>query len=89
MDPLRLRFTTVHSLSSTPKNVVKRTTTQTLFEILQVSYLTSPAYILLYETLDVSIVELETKKFFKVSWLGNTVKEKVRYVQMLNFINFI
>ncbi|CAG8740288.1 749_t:CDS:2, partial [Dentiscutata erythropus] len=32
--------------------------------------------LLYYEMLDISIVELETKKFFKVYWLGTTVKEE-------------
>ncbi|RIA93959.1 ubiquitin carboxyl-terminal hydrolase 5 [Glomus cerebriforme] len=75
-DPLKLRFTTAHSSSGTPKSVIKRTTTQTLSEMLQTAYLTPSAHILFYEMLDISIVELETKRFFKVTWLGNTVKEE-------------
>ncbi|GES93025.1 cysteine proteinase [Rhizophagus clarus] len=75
-DPLKLRFTTAHSTSGTPKNVIKRTTTQTLSEMLQTTYLSPPAYVLFYEMLDISIVELETKKFIKVYWLGNTVKDE-------------
>ncbi|CAG8434848.1 2439_t:CDS:10 [Funneliformis mosseae] len=74
-DPLKLRFTTAHSTSGTPKNVIKRTTNQTLSEMLQ-AYLTPSSHLLFYEMLDISIVELETKKFFKVTWLGNTVKEE-------------
>ncbi|CAG8566428.1 7948_t:CDS:10 [Funneliformis caledonium] len=70
-DPLKLRFTTAHSTSGTPKNVIKRTTNQTLSEMLQ-AYLTPSSHLLFYEMLDISIVELETKKFFKVTWLGNT-----------------
>jgi ubiquitin carboxyl-terminal hydrolase 7 len=75
-DPLKLRFTTAHSSSGTPKNVIKRTTNQTLSEMLQTAYLTPSAHVLFYEMLDISIVELETKKFFKVTWLGNTIKEE-------------
>ncbi|CAI2180552.1 16272_t:CDS:10 [Funneliformis geosporum] len=74
-DPLKLRFTTAHSTSGTPKNVIKRTTNQTLSEMLQ-AYLTPSSHLLFYEMLDISIVELETKKFFKITWLGNTVKEE-------------
>ena len=45
--------------------------------MLQTTYLTPSAPILFYEMLDISIIELETKRFFKVTWLGNTVKEEV------------
>ncbi|PKC11352.1 putative ubiquitin-specific processing protease 21 [Rhizophagus irregularis] len=75
-DPLKLRFTTAHSTSGTPKNVIKRTTNQTLSEMLQTAYLSPPAHVLFYEMLKISIVELETKKFIKVYWLGNTVKDE-------------
>ncbi|CAB4444830.1 unnamed protein product [Rhizophagus irregularis] len=75
-DPLKLRFTTAHSTSSTPKSVIKRTTAHTLSEMLQTVYLSPPAYVLFYEMLNISIVELETKKFIKVYWLGNTVKDE-------------
>lgn len=75
-DPLKLRFTTAHSTSGTPKNVIKRTTTQTLSEMLQTAYLSPPAHVLFYEMLKISIVELETKKFIKVYWLGNTIKDE-------------
>ena len=85
MDPLKLRFTTAHSSSNTPKNVIKRTTVQTLMEILQISHLAPPNYILFYEMLTISIVELETKKFFKVTWLGSTVKEEVYWRYHLQF----
>jgi len=84
IDPLKLRFTTADSSSGTPNNVIKRTTTQTLSEMLQTAYLTPQAHVLFYEMLEISIVELETKKFIKISWLGNTVKEKVwRYFTII------
>ncbi|CAG8517017.1 2181_t:CDS:10 [Diversispora eburnea] len=79
-DPLKLRFTTAHS--GTPKNVIKRTTTQTLAEMLQPSYLAPSAYLLFYEMLDISIVELETKKFFKIYWLGTNVKEEKEIIDV-------
>jgi len=74
-DPLKLRFTTAHSTSGTPKSVIKRNT-NTLSEMLQTAYLSPPAHVLFYEMLDISIVELETKKFIKVYWLGNTIKDE-------------
>ncbi|RHZ60946.1 hypothetical protein Glove_350g9 [Diversispora epigaea] len=79
-DPLKLRFTTAHS--GTPKNVIKRTTTQTLSEMLQTAYLAPSAYLLFYEMLDISIVELETKKFFKIYWLGTNVKEEKEIIDV-------
>ncbi|CAG8534138.1 15635_t:CDS:2 [Dentiscutata erythropus] len=68
-EPLKLRFTMAN------KTVIKRTTTQTLSEILQTNY-PSESILLYYEMLDISIVELETKIFFKVYWLGAAVKEE-------------
>ncbi|PKC06208.1 hypothetical protein RhiirA5_483430, partial [Rhizophagus irregularis] len=68
-DPLKLRFTTVHSTSGTPKNVIKRTTTQTLSEMFQTAYLSTQVHVLFYE--------LEMKVLTKVYWLGNTVKDEV------------
>ncbi|RGB42717.1 cysteine proteinase [Rhizophagus diaphanus] len=68
-DPLKLRFTTAHSTSGTPKNVIKRTTTQTLSEMFQTAYLSPPVYVLFYE--------LEMKVLNKVYWLGSTVKDEV------------
>jgi len=47
-DPLKLRFTTAHSSSGTPKNVIKRTTNQTLSEMLQTAYLAPSAHVLFY-----------------------------------------
>ncbi|KAG9295196.1 hypothetical protein G9A89_006177 [Geosiphon pyriformis] len=75
-DPLKLRFTTATSGNGTPKTIVKRTTTQTLSEMLLPAYAGPPTNLLFYEMLDISIVELETKKFLKVIWLGNTIKEE-------------
>ncbi|PKC57083.1 hypothetical protein RhiirA1_499118 [Rhizophagus irregularis] len=71
-DPLKLQFTTAHSTSGTPKSIIKRTTTQTLSEMLQTGYLPPSVYVLFYEMLK---TELETKKFIQVYWLGKTVKD--------------
>ncbi|KAF0434881.1 cysteine proteinase [Gigaspora margarita] len=74
-DPLKLRFTTLHQTSDANNIVIKRDTTQTLSEILQIDYLPE-SILLFYEILDISIVELETNKSFKVYWLGAVVKEE-------------
>jgi ubiquitin carboxyl-terminal hydrolase 7 len=50
--------------------------------MLQTAYLSPPAHVLFYEMLKISIVELETKKFIKVYWLGNTVKDEVYYLEI-------
>ncbi|CAG8697154.1 10670_t:CDS:10, partial [Ambispora leptoticha] len=75
-DPLKLRFSTAHPMSGTYETVIKRTTKQTLSELLQTTYLPNSTRLLYYKMLDISIIELETKKFFKVYWLGTTVKEE-------------
>jgi len=83
-DPLKLHFTTPNSTSGKPKNVIKRTTNQTLSEMIQ-AYLPK-AHLLFYEMLDISIVDLEKKLFFKVIWLGNTVREKVCIMYLFPFV---
>ncbi|GES75615.1 cysteine proteinase [Rhizophagus clarus] len=78
IDPLKLRFTSMFSTTDVPKSVIKRTTTQTLLEMLQPAY-SPPAYVnygFYYEVLDTSIADLETKNFFQVFWIGNMIKEK-------------
>ncbi|CAG8719781.1 8875_t:CDS:10, partial [Cetraspora pellucida] len=75
-DPLKLQFATAHPMSGTYKTVIKRTTKRTLSEMLQTTYLPNSTRLLYYEMLDISIIELETKKFLKVYWLGTTVKEE-------------
>ncbi|GBB89579.1 hypothetical protein RclHR1_01630017 [Rhizophagus clarus] len=72
-DPFKLQFTSTFSTSDAPKSIIKRTTTQTLSGMLQTAYLKLSVHVLFYEILD---IKLETKKSFKVSWLGNTVKEE-------------
>ena len=74
-----LRFTTTAYAGNTPKNIIRRSTTQSLQDMLQPGgYLNPPSNTLYYEMLDVSIIELETKRFLKVIWLGTSAKEEVR-----------
>ncbi|EJU05407.1 ubiquitin carboxyl-terminal hydrolase 5 [Dacryopinax primogenitus] len=75
-DPIKLRFTTTNTSNGAPKNVLKRSLNQTIAEIIQPSYLTPQSTILYYERLDVSIVELETKRSLKVVWTGLHNKEE-------------
>lgn len=76
-DPLKIRFTTANPTSALPKTVVKRNPTATLAEMIQpAGYGNQVLHILFYEVLDISVVELETKKMLKLMWLGNTIKEE-------------
>lgn len=75
-DPLKLRFTTANGPNGTPKTVLKRTANQTVNEIVSPSYIQGQASLLYYEVLDVSIVELETKRSLKIWWMGANNKEE-------------
>lgn len=76
-DPIKLRFTTTHAANGTPKAILKRSLNPSIQEIISPSY-GSPqaATVILYEKLDVSIVELETKRSLKVVWTGIHNKEE-------------
>lgn len=74
--PLMLRFTTGNGPNGTPKTVLKRTANQTVSEIVSPSYLQGQASLLYYELLDISIVELETKRSLKIYWTGAHNKEE-------------
>lgn len=69
-DPFRVRFTAANGPNGTPKTAIKRSTSQTVNEIIQSSYLQGAASLLYYERLDVSIIELETKRALRVIWMG-------------------
>lgn len=75
-DPLKIRFVIANGPNGTPKTVIKRSANQTVGEIVSVSYLQGSASLLYYELLDVSIVELETKRSIRVYWTGAHNKEE-------------
>ena len=76
-DPIKLRFTTTHPGNGTPKSILKRSLNQSISEIMSPSYTVHPTTtIILYERLDVSIVELETKRSLKIIWTGIHNKEE-------------
>jgi ubiquitin carboxyl-terminal hydrolase 7 len=75
-DPLKLRFTSSAGNNNAPKGIIKRALNQTVQEILHSAY-QNPVAMLYYEKLDVSIVELETKKSLKVTWTGHLNKDEV------------
>jgi ubiquitin carboxyl-terminal hydrolase 7 len=77
-DPLKLRFTSSHPQTSAPKAIVKRALNQSVADITQTNYYSAqPNVIVYYELLDISIIELETKKSLKVVWTGRNNKEEV------------
>ncbi|KAL1410390.1 ubiquitin-specific protease ubp15 [Vanrija albida] len=76
-DPLKLRFTSSNPQTGAPKAIIKRALNQSVADITQTNYYNQhPNVILYYELLDISIVELETKKSLKVVWTGRNNKEE-------------
>src|SRR5882757_9144275 len=75
-DPIKLRFITTHASNASPKAILKRSLNQSIAEIISPSYPSPSTTVILYEKLDVSIVELETKRSLKVVWTGIHNKEE-------------
>lgn len=75
-DPIKLRFTTTHPSNGSPKSILKRSLNQSISEIMAPSYVNPTTTVILYERLDVSIVELETKRSGKIVWTGVHNKEE-------------
>lgn len=82
-DPIKLRFTTTHASNGSPKAVLKRSLNQSIAEIMAPNYISPTTTVILYEKLDVSIVELETKRSLKVVWTGINNKEELSYPFLL------
>ncbi|KAF7338349.1 Ubiquitin carboxyl-terminal hydrolase 21 [Mycena venus] len=82
-DPIKLRFTTTHATNGSPKSVLKRSLNQSIAEIMAPNYINPTTTIILYEKLDVSIVELETKRSLKVVWTGIHNKEEATHPFLL------
>jgi len=78
-DPLRLRFTSANANNLGPKAVIKRALNQSVGDLTQTGFYGHQHVnlILYYEKLDVSIIELETKKSLKITWTGSHNKEEV------------
>ncbi|TFK29868.1 ubiquitin carboxyl-terminal hydrolase 5 [Coprinopsis marcescibilis] len=82
-DPIKLRFTTTHASNGSPKAVLKRSLNQSISEIMAHNYISPATTVILYEKLDVSIVELETKRSLKVFWTGIHNKEEASFPFLL------
>ena len=74
-DPIKLRFTTTQP-NGTVKSVLKRSLNPSISEIIAPTYMTPQSTVILYERLDVSIVELETKRSIKIVWTGSHNREE-------------
>lgn len=77
-DQFKLRFTQSNGQNGAPKTIIRRQANLTVAELIQPSYMSTTTNLLYYELLDVSIVELETKKSLKITWVGPTNKDEVR-----------
>ncbi|KAF9047647.1 cysteine proteinase [Panaeolus papilionaceus] len=75
-DPIKLRFTTTNPSTGGPKSILKRALNQSIAEIISPTGYNAASTVILYEKLDVSIVELETKRSLKVTWTGIRNKEE-------------
>ncbi|KAF9052946.1 hypothetical protein BJ165DRAFT_1413298 [Panaeolus papilionaceus] len=75
-DPIKLRFTTTNPSTGGPKSILKRALNQSIAEIMSPAGYNAASTVILYEKLDVSIVELETKRSLKVTWTGIHNKEE-------------
>ena len=75
-DAIKLRFTTTHANTAQPKSILKRSLNQSISEIMSPAYGQPTTTVILYERLDVSIVELETKRSLKIIWTGLHNKEE-------------
>ncbi len=75
-DPFKLRFTTGTDPTDRPRPSSSALPIQTVNEIVSPSYIQGQASLLYYELLDVSIIELETKRSLKIFWTGANNKEE-------------
>lgn len=82
-DPIKLRFTTTNATNGSAKSVLKRSLNQSIAEIMAPTYINPTTTVILYEKLEVSIVELETKRSLKVIWTGIHNKEEATYPFLL------
>jgi ubiquitin carboxyl-terminal hydrolase 7 len=80
-DPLHIQFTSASMNGGIPKATIRRSTNLQLQEMLSTGYTHqgNNPHVIFYEKLDMSIVELESKRVIKVTWIGANMKDEVRY----------
>lgn len=74
-DPIKLRFTTTNTDGSA-KSTIKRSLNQSVAELIGLLYSSPSPNIILYEMLDVSIIDLETKRSLEIIWTGICNREE-------------
>ncbi|KAG0269930.1 hypothetical protein DFQ27_001479 [Actinomortierella ambigua] len=79
VDLLHLQFSSASQPGGQPKAVIRRAANVQLHEMLAQGFINQGVQpcVLYYEKLDMSIVELESKRLIKVTWLGPGMKEEV------------
>ncbi|KAF9095753.1 hypothetical protein BGX23_012681 [Mortierella sp. AD031] len=85
-DPLHIQFTQASVGGGIPKATIKRSTNLHLQEMLSPGYAHQAGNftnVIFYEKLDISIVELESKRVIKVNWLGPVMKDETTHELML------
>ncbi|KWU45004.1 ubiquitin carboxyl-terminal hydrolase 5 [Rhodotorula sp. JG-1b] len=82
-DPLKIRFTQSNGANGAPKTVVRRQANSTVAEMIQPGYMATTTNLLYYELLDVSIIELETKKSLRITWVSPTNKEEQAHAYLV------
>ncbi|KAF9583319.1 hypothetical protein BGW38_009760, partial [Lunasporangiospora selenospora] len=76
-DPLKIQFFMASAPSGLPKSSIKRATNLLLQEMLpNNAHQSNGLNVLYYEKLEISIVELESKRSFKITWIGPTLKDE-------------
>lgn len=69
-DPIKLRFTTTNPTTGQPNSILRRYLNQSIAEIMVPPYSSPTRTVILYEKLDASNVELETKGVLEVTWMN-------------------
>lgn len=82
VDSTHIRFSTINATSNKPKSIVKRLPSQNLFQILSPQFgsynsTNQRSDALLYEVLDMTVSEMDTKKLLKVTWLSEGIQKEV------------
>ncbi|KIK23400.1 hypothetical protein PISMIDRAFT_10907 [Pisolithus microcarpus 441] len=82
-DPIKLRFTTTHAANGAAKEVLKWSPNQSIADVMGLNYVNPTTTVILYEKLDVSIVEPEVMRSLKVIWIGIQTREEAFYPVLL------
>lgn len=88
VDPTHIRFSTINTTSNKPKSIVKRLPNQNLYGILSPQFgsynsTNQRSDALLYEVLDMSVSEMDTKKILRVTWVSEGIQKEVCVLEVL------